>query len=260
MTQYSLSLKLSRLIAVFLWISVVALLLAIHLARDEQDGCDPDDEVCISSEEANELHCTRTGLTPHMTQSELDLLQRHIQNADSWFEWGTGGSTYLASKARNIKHIHALEGDRLWIEKLKNQCAVKLALRRGRLRLLHADIGKTKEWGYPVESFRQEWVENYPARIRNATEAKWSHIFIDGRFRTACALYAVTYRHQLAAGVRILMHDFTNRKRFYYQITKYLDIVETAETMAVFKIKPESEIDPEKLALDLIKESASVKR
>ncbi|WP_232473249.1 hypothetical protein [Brachyspira sp. SAP_772] len=57
-------------------------------------------------------------------------------------------------------------------------------------------------------------------------------ILVDGRFRVACVLNSIFYCRNAV----IIIHDFFNRE-YYNVLLNYLDIVEKADTLGVFKIK-----------------------
>ena len=44
---------------------------------------------------------------------------KYLENANVYFEYGSGGSTYQASILDNIKKIYSVESDIKWQEKLK---------------------------------------------------------------------------------------------------------------------------------------------
>ena len=57
-------------------------------------------------------------------------------------------------------------------------------------------------------------------------------IFIDGRFRVACALSILLY----CPNSTIMIHDFFNRPQ-YRIVLEFLDTIEACETLGVFKPK-----------------------
>lgn len=57
-------------------------------------------------------------------------------------------------------------------------------------------------------------------------------IFIDGRFRVACALSALLH----CQNSTIMIHDFFNRQQ-YHIVLEFLDMIEECETLGVFKPK-----------------------
>ncbi|MDY5557061.1 hypothetical protein [Helicobacter sp.] len=57
-------------------------------------------------------------------------------------------------------------------------------------------------------------------------------IFIDGRFRVACALSTLLY----CPNSTIMIHDFFNRLQ-YRIVLEFLDTIEACETLGVFKPK-----------------------
>ena len=58
-------------------------------------------------------------------------------------------------------------------------------------------------------------------------------MLIDGRFRVACALATIM---NCKKSTKIMIHDYTFRQ-YYHILEEFLDIVETIDTLVVFKIK-----------------------
>lgn len=114
------------------------------------------------------------------------------------------------------------------------------AIERKRLEFVSVDIGRTGEWGVPQDMSKKSLFPQYSAQVFK-NHKDFDVIFIDGRFRVACLLQSVLH---CSPHTRILMHDFNNRA-FYHQILEFVDFVDTCDTLAEFKIKPN--IDKQRL-------------
>lgn len=178
---------------------------------------------------------------PHLSLAERNLFDRTLAGATSYFEFGSGGSTIWAlSHHPNLKHVHAVESDAKWISRLKQDRVISTAIGQGRLRLQHAYIGETKEWGKPINRDLQAIWPVYCDEIRKAKEVqRWDVVLVDGRFRVACFLKAIdaVKDEPGAEKVRLLVHDYRNRPE-YHVVERFAERVETVETMVAFRLRP----------------------
>lgn len=172
---------------------------------------------------------------PFMSPGEAELFKRCLDQATSYFEYGSGGSTVWA-----VEHgltVHGVESDRQWVgalkERLGEPCQVDVV-----------NIGPTREWGFPASLEHQERFPDYSRAIdRHATA--FDLILVDGRFRVACVMSAI--RHCLAHNAatdntRIFIHDFWNRPQ-YHTVLDFLEPLQQCESAGVFRIKPGVELE-----------------
>lgn len=166
---------------------------------------------------------------PRMTDQELDLYKSLLAGAGSVIEYGTGGSTLLALGA-GVSRLVSVETDLGWIGKLREIPAIAEAERQGRLTFVHVDIGRVGKWGKPIDS-------SGAARYSTYASAPWSHcqvpdvVFVDGRFRVACALETVL---QSTGDTKIAFHDFWKRPQ-YHVVLPFVDCIHRVDSLAVFK-------------------------
>lgn len=177
-----------------------------------------------------------------MSPAEQELWDRALGSAESYFEFGSGGSTVWAlAHHPNLKHVHTVESDEAWISRLKaEEPVIRNAIASGRLRLEHAYIGETKAWGWPKNRDLQAIWPRYCDEIRQAREVRrWDVIFVDGRFRVSCFLKALdAVKDEPGADrVRLLVHDYENRRE-YHVVERFAEKMQSAETMALFRPKP----------------------
>lgn len=156
----------------------------------------------------------------------------YYQRANIILEYGSGGSTYLASKMEN-KKIFSIESDSAWLCNLGIQ--IRGSLPKSWPYLYYVDIGKTKEWGHPVDESRSKNWPNYSVGI-------WSENFfiqpdvvlIDGRFRKACFLATLAGCEK---NMTVLFDDYSDRKH-YHEVEKFISPTRFVGRMAIFEIKP----------------------
>ena len=57
-------------------------------------------------------------MNPAFTKNDLIFFKKYLNNAVNYFEYGSGGSTYLAYNQLNINKIIAVESCEFWINKI----------------------------------------------------------------------------------------------------------------------------------------------
>lgn len=156
-----------------------------------------------------------------MTPGEQALLYAAAAGATRMLEFGCGGSTALLLRA-NTGALLSVDSDAAWLARVATQHA------NPRLVQHHADIGRTGEWGWPVESCE-------PLTAWRYWGAPWvampqaDFVLVDGRFRIACALAA----HGRAAMVAV--HDFWPRRAYQDALAPFFEVVGSAGTLALLE-------------------------
>ncbi len=173
-----------------------------------------------------------------LSLDEKEFLIKYFKNSKNYLEFGAGGSTFLALLNSNC-NIISVESDLDWINYL---CSYKFIRNSedNRLKLNHIDIGKTKNYGAPLNDDKKE---NYPQYSKDVFQKinpkEFDLVFIDGRFRVACALQTIL---NCSKDVKILIHDYPKRK-YYHIIEEFLDVAENADTLYSFKIKDNIDVE-----------------
>jgi hypothetical protein len=104
------------------------------------------------------------------------------------------------------------------------------------------DIGRTGEWGKPLDRAN---VDNWPNYFLTPWQRLLSRnelpdlIYIDGRFRVACALHSLLMlrlkkRRVFPKKTKIMIHDFSGRP-FYKKVTEFASVVASVNTLAVIE-------------------------
>ena len=171
----------------------------------------------------------------YMSENEREVFVRAIKDSKNYIEFGSGGSTFITLKTTDAKII-SVEGDPNWLDYMRNNNLVFEAEQSCRLKFYYIDIGKVGAWSKPVDDSKKELYPNYSQFIFDKlTEEEMNNIdtvLVDGRFRVASALNSIYY----CRNAKIIIHDFFDRD-YYHIVLDYLDIVEEADTLGVFKIK-----------------------
>lgn len=174
---------------------------------------------------------------PAMSPARIDALTTALKNASVYLEFGMGGSTVLAARL-GVPNVFAVDSSLDWVNHVTSQISrVNLA---GRVKLLHADLGETGEWGYPKSNDRVEnWPSYYsgPWRAVRAAGVQPDLVLVDGRFRVACFLYSLL---NMKKGGVILWDDYTNRPE-YHSVERFLRPVATHDELAVFQVTGEED-------------------
>jgi hypothetical protein len=199
-------------------------------------------------------------LVVYMPKTDEELYDCYLRRTTRYFEWGTGGSTEFAAGHPNLELIVSVDSYQAWIATVGEIPIVKEGIASGRIGMFHVDIGPVKKLGFPTGGDHSLYPK-YRKAIVGLTE-RFDLILVDGRFRVACFLEAIRhYVLQKWQTPTILFHDYMNRlkknagkkkmeAKWYSPeiLEKYAEKIESAETLAVFKIRSTTYDDPKLLA------------
>jgi hypothetical protein len=180
-------------------------------------------------------------LKPAMTGKERTCLEKYLATAQSYVEFGCGGSTLMAVRSPATR-IWSVESDTAWLERIRRHPEIAAAEQAGRLTLCHVDIGPTKEFGYPATPWwrlyqpghREHWPRYYESIWASPGAAEADLFLVDGRFRVACGLAVAAHCRDEAI---VAVHDFTNRPD-YQALLEVFDTVDSARGLMVLRRKP----------------------
>jgi 16S rRNA G966 N2-methylase RsmD len=167
--------------------------------------------------------------SPARQKAEKDLFLSYVQKTKNYIEYGSGGSTFEALKI-GVPKVVSVEGSQAWVEYMRAWKFIRDNEATGRLVLRYIDIGPTLGYSYPADdtcrgmwpAYSSQWIVGTPPSL----------VFVDGRFRVACALNAAIRGASL-----VMIHDFN--RECYQDLLKYFDVVECAFTLSVLKLKNE---------------------
>ena len=165
---------------------------------------------------------------PVLSTNEFQAFSYFMNPKNIYFEFGSGGSTNVAS-FYNLT-VYSVESDKMWHYKLKNSGInanyITIDL-KAHGHFGHPGIGTTVEdWKKYIQAYKSE----YNADI----------ILIDGRFRVACALDIFP---KIRSDTIVLMHDY--RRKNYHIIENYYIKIQMWDTLASFVKKPNIDSIPE---------------
>lgn len=172
-------------------------------------------------------------MVPRMSAEEAALFLSFIRNSRNYVEFGTGGSTVVAS--RHVKtSILSVDSSQQWLDQVKNACAES----ETKPELVFIDIGPTGEWGYPTDaSTKARWPDYHSAIWKIPHSASADLYLIDGRFRVAC--FAQTVLHCEPTAI-IGIHDFSSRPN-YHCVREIADEIASAGDMSFFRPLPKKD-------------------
>ncbi len=178
---------------------------------------------------------------PRLSDPELALFTRSLNTSTAYFEFGMGGSSLLAVRA-GIPAIVLVDSDRAWVDTVRTHPEIAAYAATGNISVLHADIGPVRDWGNPAD--RTE-IARWHAYLATGW-AEWARrgqnpdlVFIDGRFRIACA-----YSIVLACGggralppPRVMIHDFNDERPQYRQILDFFEIESLVDSLCLMQLR-----------------------
>jgi hypothetical protein len=174
-----------------------------------------------------------------MSPSEKDILKKYTSKSKKYLEFGSGGSTFYVLKNSPSAMVISVESDAGWIEFMRKWNYI-CESENNRLKIHIVDIGPTGDGGVPLQMEKKELYPDYSSSVFSQINPEYiDTVLVDGRFRVACILQTILHCPQ---DVVILVHDFKNRF-YYHAILNFLDEIEFAETLVVFKIKPDINYD-----------------
>jgi hypothetical protein len=173
-------------------------------------------------------------LLPRMSSDEAALFLSFVRNSRIYVEFGTGGSTVVAS--RHVRSsILSVDSSREWLDQVRTACASS----QTKPELIFVDIGPTGEWGFPTDaSTKSRWPDYHSAIWKMPHSAAADLYFVDGRFRVACFAQIVLH---CSPNAIIGIHDFTSRPK-YHCVREIAREIATSGDISFFRPLPEKRI------------------
>jgi hypothetical protein len=168
-----------------------------------------------------------------MSAEEAALFLSFVKNSRHYVEFGTGGSTVLASK--HVKNsILSVDSSRQWLDQVRDACVA----RQTKPELSFVDIGPTGDWGVPIDpSTKSRWPDYHSAIWEMPRSATADLYLVDGRFRVACFAQIVLHCRPNAI---IGIHDFSSRPN-YHCVREIAQEIATAGDMSFFLPLPKKD-------------------
>lgn len=185
---------------------------------------DGSEQVETLTEQAKAL-----GYEISMPDAERERLVEAYAAADTILEYGSGGSTILASLLG--KRVYSVESDIQWASDIAT--VVETHFSEGATVIAPVDIGPTKAWSFPVDSAGYAAYSNYPNAVWDREDfSPPDVILIDGRFRTACLMTAL---QRVRRPTPVLFDDYAERP-YYHWVEALAKPVAMHGRMAEFRI------------------------
>lgn len=178
-------------------------------------------------------------MKPFFKPKDIHMFYKYLDKSTSYFEFGSGGSSYQAALRKNIKTIYSVESDNAWHNKLKSQLK-----KYNHIKYLYCDLETPgNEWGYPGKNCSNIKKKDYSNSIHQLTseqKKKIDLILIDGRFRVACALKSFNI---MSDNCVLAFDDFMTRPQ-YHVILDYFDIIEKSPSNLMVMLKKKKNCKP----------------
>ncbi|CAP43358.1 O-linked N-acetylglucosamine transferase family protein [Bordetella petrii] len=171
---------------------------------------------------------------PHMEPEGRALLMERLESARVFLEYGSGGSSVLASRT-GIRRIYSVDSDQAFLQAVSNKIRASGA-GDNKYTPLYADIGPTGSWGHPQSNEKAVLWPRYvglPWNVMLDQQEAPDLILIDGRFRVASFLISALLA---PAGCVILFDDYFDRPA-YHVVEKFLKPRRVAGRMAEFVVE-----------------------
>lgn len=171
---------------------------------------------------------------PQLTlPKEVSLhLEKIYRNSDTILEYGSGGSTILASEM-NDKTIFSVENDLNWSNKMKHYISQEKLISPA---IIHfVDIGSTGPWARPLTDTNWRDFHKYPLSVWDREDfIDPDVVLIDGRFRVACF---ITTFIKISKPTIVLFDDYVDRE-YYHTVERLAKPVKFIGRMAHFELFP----------------------
>jgi len=151
-------------------------------------------------------------MRPELTlpAAEAEAVRAAYAGADTILEYGSGGSTILAGDMAG-KRVFSVESDADWAGMMRGW--FKANPPTAQVRVIHADIGPTKEWGHPVDGREWKRFARYPLGIWEGERlGQPDVVLVDGRFRVGCVLATAFHTKK---PIPLLFDDYTQRSHYH---------------------------------------------
>lgn len=175
--------------------------------------------------------------TIRMTSREVALFMRYLGTAQSYFEFGCGGSTMVASRhGPPMLSIVSVDSSQEWLDTVARNSYSAARIEKGLMKMQFADIGPIGVWGFPAQSAEESKGAWYLySQAITMTGKQFDVVLVDGRFRVACLLNTMITNPT----AKVLIHDFFDpgHHRAYRVLLEVTDVVDRVDTLAALKRK-----------------------
>jgi hypothetical protein len=173
---------------------------------------------------------------PHLPSPARECFYAELKGCKTYLEYGSGGSTLAA--LRMVPCVVSVENDRAFYRAVTSQAR---SLSRGNYYPIFVNTGRTSAWGEPTAQrhtalrrwlWRKYAIAPWITIERNRLSPDL--IFIDGRFRVACALESML-RLPSNSKCRILLDDYDQYGGAYFPIFEFVEKIENHGRAVIFR-------------------------
>lgn len=169
---------------------------------------------------------------PHFDDEATTRFKDVLAKATSYVEYGSGGSTVLASHL-GVPTV-SIENDARYAIAVRSVLAPSSSVD-----LVVINTGPTLEWGTPLISrpaifWRRVWLRYAEAPYSRTTKSP-DFILVDGRSRVACVLASARAAYQAETLALLMLDDYVERPS-YHILEKWLGGPELVGRAAFFRI------------------------
>lgn len=169
-----------------------------------------------------------------MPEAEAARVTEAYRLADVILEYGSGGSTVLASELPG-KTVFSVESDQAWARMMQSWLVQNPPLRGTQVEVIWCNVGDTGDWGRPVNDKGWRHYADYPLAIwQRDNFVQPDVVLVDGRFRTGCAMAAA---FGTTRPITLLVDDY-KRREGYHVVEEFLGAPRLIGRMAEFEVLP----------------------
>jgi hypothetical protein len=174
-----------------------------------------------------------------MSDAEIECARRYMRQSKVYLEFGCGGSTQLAAEA-GVSLLFSVDSNKDWVKRCRKQPWIAAMVASGRATLVPVKVGPLGRLGFPAdESQRARW-PNYSLAIwEKMGNTLPDTVLIDGRWRVSTAVQSLL---RCPAETIMMFHDYYTPRLSYWRIQPFIEIVETVDTMLVYRAKPDMDV------------------
>ena len=181
-----------------------------------------------------------------LTENERLFFLLILATSKKYLEFGMGGSTLLAFNTLSIEKIVSVEHNSDWFKRISEFNGIKNEEKK-RIFLEYIDLGKLIK-NRPLKQNIKKF-SDYSSLVFQKFENDYDFVFIDGMFRVACVLQTIL---NCKKDIKIMIHDI-NYVIKYHIVYKYLEVIYSIDTMVLFCIKKNINIEEVKKDYEIYK-------
>jgi hypothetical protein len=176
-------------------------------------------------------------MNPLFKKNDINLFKKYINQSKIYFEYGCGGSTYLASLCNNIEKIYTVDSDIEWL----NKVGLHINKKKNITYIYNEMLTIPNTYGIPGKNATDIQKIEYSNKFIKILPNNVDTILIDGRFRVACVLKLYPYINE---NTIIIFDDFLDRPYYHNIILNYFNLIDYTNDncMAILQKKKNLEI------------------